>query len=346
MTLYKLGLLPYQDTGVSFYRLIGPAESMVKTKQLEHLHMFPFSGANDNGSVEWSDKTYMDIGKDADAVMSTLIWDAESMLRAMNLRKWSGAKLIVDIDDNLYNIPFDNPSSKKAQQYQANWEVCLRMADGVTVSVPYLAKLYKHLNKNIYVNYNGLDFDYWDSLERPENATGKLRIGWRGMAGHKDDISLLEGVITALKKDYDFTFVTFGTYKPPFSDEHHPPIEFRYYPQQLANLRCDLAIVPLVDSTFNRSKSNLSWLEWSALKVPTVLSPTENHKGLQAAYASNSYEWYDQIEQLLQNATVRRIRGQAAYAYAKQHFSQDELCKPLAKWIKDLPYRTDLEPDK
>jgi glycosyltransferase involved in cell wall biosynthesis len=37
-----------------------------------------------------------------------------------------------------------------------------------------------------------------------------------------------------------------------------------------ASFGFDIGIAPLVDCNFNRSKSNLRWLEYSALKIPTV----------------------------------------------------------------------------
>lgn len=42
------------------------------------------------------------------------------------------------------------------------------------------------------------------------------------------------------------------------------------YPRELKNRRIDLLIAPLIDNRFNRCKSNIKWLEMSALGIPMI----------------------------------------------------------------------------
>ena len=160
----------------------------------------------------------------------------------------------------------------------------------------------------------------------------------------KDDIEMIESVFLALKKDYpNIEIVTCG-WSPRCSDEHHHWVSFFDYPQKMGSMNIDIAVVPLIDSAYNRCKSNLAYLEWSALKIPTVLSPTENQKGMVALEASSNYDWYNALEKLIKDRKYRLKLGEDAYQFVKKNYDVRKQVHPLAKWMEELPRRTDLEP--
>jgi hypothetical protein len=257
----KIAGIVKQDSGVGFYRIAQPLAFLKRDKLVKEVRITPSSGhgittrisENDNpDSIVWTDKMLMEMCKDSSVIWSTMMYDIDEMLKIMNLRKWSGAKWIVDIDDDLYSISSDNPSKNSVEKVTGLFETCLKLCDGVTVSVPSLVEVYKHLNPNIYVNPNGLDFDeIWNS-EGDKNK-GKIRIGWRGAYGHTADLQNIEPVLRALQKDYDVQFVTFGS-KPNFKSEHHGFVHLPEYPKMLASLALDIAVVPLIDSDYNKAK--------------------------------------------------------------------------------------------
>ena len=181
-----------------------------------------------------------------------------------------------------------------------NFEACLRAADGVTVSVPMLKKLYAPLCKNIYVNPNGIDFSIWDKLKVEKGK--KIRIGWRGAHGHIDDFEMIKPAIEAIRKDYDVEIVTFGANVGNY--EHHEWVSSFDYPAKLSSLNLDIAIIPLIDSSYNRCKSNLAFLEYSALKIPCVLSSIENQKGLPTIEAKSNWEWYEGLKKLINSQEI------------------------------------------
>ena len=338
-----------QDTGVGFYRIGQPTLYIDKISK-DKCRITPFTGKGDvyrvglgqNPNIPaWSDKTLMAIAKDAEVLWSNVIHSEDEIIKMLDLRRWSGAKWVVDIDDNIYNVPPDNAGRKAAETLKPYIEMCLKLADGVTVSAPYLKELYKHLNKNIYVNPNGTDIKFWNKI-KPTLHKG-IRIGWRGASGHSTDVSLIEPAIKELKKEYDFTFVTFGV-KPRIESEHHDWVGCLEYPSVLGALNLDIAVVPLVDSPYNKGKSNIAVQEYSALKIPVVASPVENQLNMPILYAKTNYEWYAQIEKLLKDRKLRQKQGGEQYSYVKKHYSMEKLTPELMSWFKNLPKREDLEP--
>jgi len=345
----KVAAILRQDTGVGYYRLGQPTMFLDRITKGK-CRITPFTGKNEpvtigqeDSKLGWNDTTLMKLAQDADVIWTNIVYDYNEMIKMLDLREWSGAKWVVDIDDNLYAVSTDNPGSNNTKLLRDNFELCLRLADGVTVSVPTLKKLYGNLNKNIFVMPNGTDLDWWKKLKVKRHKG--IRIGWRGAYGHKADINLVRPVIEEIQKNYDnVAFVSFGA-KPTFKTEHHEWVDFLKFPKKLASLNLDIAIVPLVDSSYNRCKSNLAIQEFSALKVPVVASPTLNQKNMPVLYASTNHDWYEQLVKLIETPKLRKEQGQKQYKHVKDKYSMSLLVKPLSEWLSKLPRRKDIKPN-
>lgn len=338
-----------QDTAVGLYRIGQPIMFLDKVTK-NKCKITPFTGQSANvaigkeGSTDigWNDKLLMKIADGADVIWTNIIYDHDEIIKMLDLRKWSGAKWVVDMDDNLYAVTSDNPGQNTTKLLKDNFELCLKVADGVTVSTPTLKKLYENLNPNVFVNPNGTDLSWWKQTSSKHKG---IRIGWRGAYGHTADLSLIEPAIRALKKDYNITFVALGL-KPEFACEHHEWVACLDYPKKLDSLGLDIAVVPLVDSSYNRCKSNIAVQEYSALKIPVVASPVENQKNMPILYASTNFEWYSELEKLIKDKALREKQGKEQYVFVKENYNIVKLTEPLAEWFSNLEYRKDLEPDK
>lgn len=353
--VYKISGLGRQDTGVSYYRINQPIYHMMKEGYIEEGRILPFSGENKptriglgetpSGAPSWNDKLLMKLGENADILWSTCIWDLDEIVKILDLRKWSGAKWVVDMDDNLYAVTQDNPAYADSKTFRQNFETCIAVADGITTSVPMLADLYRNLNPNVFVQKNCIDLNDW---KHKPTKHEKLRIGWRGAYGHQLDIALAMPALRKLRQKYDFDLVAFGVEPEDKSLEWiwHKWVGFLKYPKKLASLGYDIAIIPLADSSYNRCKSNVAWLEYSSLKIPTVYSPTENQKGLPGFEADSNYEWYEALEKLILDAKLRQEIGQQGYDYMKKHYLMKNNLDDLVDWFAKLERRTDIEPTK
>ena len=342
----KITGLIRQDTGVGFYRLVQPLRFLKRNNLVKDARMSFFSGDNtwgeQDGRLVMTEKIFYNICKDTDVIWSNFTAVRDDMLRMLDARKQFKAKLILDVDDNLYAVHRDNPVARAADTFIKEIELSLKIADGLTVSVPSLKKLYEPLNKNIFVNPNGIDLNLWKPNDKQNK---KLRIGWRGAYGHLSDLNLVKPVIESICKDYNCEFITLGA-KPNFTFQGHrhiEPVGLAKYPKKISELNFDIGIVPLIDSSYNRCKSNLNILEFSALKIPVVASPTENQKDMKCLYASSNYEWYEQLERLIQDEILRKKVAEEQYKDLLYRFDMNKLVKPLSDWMDKLPRRTDLE---
>lgn len=337
-----------QDTNVGFVRLIQPLRFMKKLGH-EAKNTF-FSGDNVygeyQGKLRFPEDMMTKMLEGADIIWSNFTNSKTEMLRMLDYRKHINGKLIIDIDDNIYNPSEDN-AVKVTKQLTDMIELSLKIADGVTVSVPLLRELYLPLNKNIYVKPNAIDFKLWRKNHKPHKG---IRIGWEGAYGHRNDLELVYPAMKQLIENYDVEFVVFGVSpkegmkQPDFPVEWHSWVGLKNYPKVLAKLGLDIAVAPLIDSSYNRCKSNLRMLDFTAIGVPVVASPTENQKNFPCLYANSNYEWYEALKKLIENPKLRKKQANEQYEFAKENYSESELVKPLVYWMDKLPRRKDLEP--
>lgn len=274
-------------------------------------------------------------------------------------------KIITEIDDYLFDIPGYNIA---AAPYQANSEFewvadeQLKLSDALICSTQFLADKLKMLypDKPTYIVPNSLDFDLWDNVvpkaDFQKKEPGQIRIGYSGCSNHRGDLEAIREPMSAILKE--FPHVQFIMTPQPENKDGDlfmgwPDVPnigiitqwatIDQYHHFLAGWDLDIGIAPLLDSNFNRAKSNLRWLEYSALKLPTVASkvyPFKNsiRNGEDGLICNSSQEWYDALKSLITDESRRKTLGQQAYARVKSDFNMDETAKYYAQILEAIRY--------
>lgn len=208
-----------------------------------------------------------------------------------------GFKLIYEVDDvvfkedipdyNKFKFAFDN------EDIRQNCIDIINMCDEVTVTCPYMKELYKEKtgHQNITVIPNFVP-DFWMGnlfngkkiASQLEQNRKKPRILYTGSGAHydvdnktggQDDFTLIRDFIRATVDKYQWIFV--GAYPPPLHDlvtsrkiEFYPWQNLLNYPKFIANLNAQLMVAPLEDNKFNRSKSDIKFIEACTLGIPCL----------------------------------------------------------------------------
>jgi glycosyltransferase involved in cell wall biosynthesis len=233
----------------------------------------------------------------------------------------------------------------------------LRAADGLIVSTPFLRDTYLQFNPNIHVIENALDLKAWDRCSIPKHRY--IRIGWIGGRTHIQDLLMVAPVIKELLAEHPNVwfyvvnsalkyyaramgepYVFAGTPNVYYTDKG---VSINLYPRFMSHFKFDIGIAPLVDCNFNRAKSNLRWLEYSALKIPTVASQvshfeqtiTPRHDGL--LVPNNDLQaWKDSLNTLIKDESLRRNIGRNAYATVKKNFKVRKRASEYLKLLKGI----------
>lgn len=325
-----------------------------------------------DGLIQWECELYgpkaFEIRSDiAQAVgwADVVIWMGLHSPESLNLFKWCGlryphVKMIMEIDDYLLSSARSNPNAGEVYRYGGELAKIgleqMRHSDGLIVSTPTLAELYKPYAKQIHVVENIIDLSLWP--KRKKNKA--LTIGWIGAGSHDDDLALIKNVVPEILAKYShvqFSIVhgvpEFFKHKPGCENLINPNTPFYKkmkkcpkcggidrlkwthdfktidkYPSWAASFGFDIGLAPLVDLNFTRGKSNLRWLEYSAMGIPTIASPLNHFKesiedGVTGLIVADNTEkaWFDTIDRLILDAPLRERIGANSYKEIKKNWS-------------------------
>src|SRR5690606_8388090 len=144
-------------------------------------------------------------------------------------------------------------------------------------STPTLAQEYMRFHHDVRVALNGLPLERWSGLEGQRHTGKKMRVGWAGGDSHAGGLAEIRPVFRNLQGQVEWVFMGM---KPDDMDcEFHRGVPIEQYPEKLASLNLDLAVVPLEINQFNRCKSNLRLLEMGACGVPVICTDINPYQG-------------------------------------------------------------------
>jgi len=108
------------------------------------------------------------------------------------------------------------------------------------------------------------------------------------------------------------------------------PVPIFMYPQVLSSMEWDIGICPIEDNRFNRSKSNLKYLEFAINGFSCVCSDVENYAktithGVDGLLAENTTpSWYENLTKLIDDVELRKTLADNASELVRTKFSASE----------------------
>lgn len=243
-----------------------------------------------------------------------------------------GIRLIYDIDDDLLGIAkSDHPERKFYATYADVITQLVQSAAEVYVSTPSLAEALGELRKTVGVRPNKLSREIvpvsWQ--KSPQKPIGIL---YMGTLTHGADFQLVEDALIRIKDTYGATVtiyivgVTTRAVNSKYFTVLTPPPElgssYPLFMQWLGGLNLfDIGIAPLENNLFNLHKSDIKFLDYSALKIATVASNVESYAktivdhetGLLVDNKSTS--WMDALSELIESKALRSRLADNAFAY-------------------------------
>lgn len=251
-----------------------------------------------------------------------------------------GKKIVVDQDDQIEveetNFHKRHHDIKSAPEVI---KITMGIADLVTTTTRYLAnKLEEHATR-VEVLPNYLDLEVWDIKPKPRNTSDRLRIGWAGSITHLEDLEDIAPILKRTLKNFPNTeLVIVGDPRAQklfegYRVECMLGVPFEAWPKKLHSLRLDIAVAPLRPTEFNKSKSNIKFLEYSIAQIPGVYAKTvycynkiEPRRGL---IAYNKKQWEMCLRNLIFSENLRNDIRSGSYSFVKTWYSLD---KNYTKW--------------
>lgn len=269
------------------------------------------------------------------------------------LRKMADAnnfRLIYEIDDicfaediphyNRYRDAFTDPKIRQSAQEM------MALCDEITVTCPFMRDYYRDKtgNKNVTVIPNFMP-KFWmgnrvninRTMESFDKNKRKPRILYCGSGAHfdvdnkikqKDDFYHVNEVI---RKTVDkFQWVFLGAFPLTLRDlvdsgkiEFHPWVRLYEYSQKLFDLNVNMMVAPLQDNNFNKSKSDLKYIEASALGIPIACQDLCTYANAPIRFNTGD-EMIDQITKTLSDRKRYKSLCRKASQYADTRWLEDD----------------------
>ena len=357
----KVAFIPSNVSGVVFYRVWQPALQMMKNKRdkvvvwwwkPDQFEMHPWEGELSEPEIGPS------IGRDINAACAwadVVVWMGLHQPASLNLfhqmRATYDKPFVTEMDDYIFSIPEANIASTVFRPGMGLTRIGLeqiKASDALIVSTPYLAQLYKPFNPQVHVVENAVDLALWRT-SKSSPGRQRVTIGWMGGGTHREDLALVKDAVFEVLDRYENASFTFLHACPDFFKGHKRIKEIRgfkaidKYPAWVAKAGFDIGIAPLVDNNFNRGKSNLRWLEYSALGIPTVASPLPHFKesireGETGLLANATQEWVNALGYLIENEEARLRIGKQAQQEVKERWNPYLLGRKYRKTLEEITF--------
>lgn len=296
-------------------------------------------------------------------------------LKYVEYAKKLGKKVVTEVDDDYFNIPKSNPAYKYYVNRKDDLIAFYKASDALTVSTPHLAVQLGKFNPNVYSIPNSLDFKFLDSFKSMgdeelyrhvkyftkdnkeitrEDVTkmqeGKTVIGWGGSPTHYDDLKQVSStLIDICKEDPSVLLVMMACSTQDILDEVPKdqlvlvaPSPIFLYPKNLSVQNWDIGLCPIQDNIFNKSKSNLKYLEFASNKFACICSDVENYSntvtdGETGLLSSNDPEsWYSAITKLRDNVDLRKSIAEKGYSFVRENYNMGNNYKNWLTVYRDI----------
>lgn len=189
----KILVIPSDHAGCGYFRSVSPhrwiAENLSDIFDVDIMYGFP-KDVNLETFLKQYDILHVHKQLDKDC-------------KVIDLAKFLGVKVIVDVDDN-WNLGHFHPMSISAKA--EHWEIpiinSLRKADLCSTTTEIFAKQIRQIcNKNVAVFPNAIDTNEKQFQPIEQKDTNRLRFGLICGSSHLNDFKLLQDVVSKLDDD-------------------------------------------------------------------------------------------------------------------------------------------------
>jgi glycosyltransferase involved in cell wall biosynthesis len=272
-------------------------------------------------------------------VQRTAVSDEQIAHRLIGRCKKKKIRIVYEIDDYLLKTPAAHIESNQYAGFVRCARIFSKHADMVTVPTEPLQNHLMKLNPNVRVIPNALDEDLWLPTKQrafsAPDSEGKLRILYMGTRTHQNDLLVVEGAIKRIIAEYGEQVVLdiVGVVPKEFGSDwlNIIPIPNDDYPHFVRwlreNVRWAIGIAPLKYTEFNRCKSPIKFLDYSALGLASIcsnLAPYQGiiENGINGMLADNATaSWYHCIKSLIENEALRINVARQAYKNLEENYT-------------------------
>lgn len=252
-----------------------------------------------------------------------------------------GIPIVYDVDDLLLKMADEHPHRRFFEGAVVSTLEATLHADVVTVTSEPLKRILNAFHPHIEVIPNRLPVNVWDVLRSarrpaPDNDRRPVRIGYIGTRSHERDLQAITPALQSVLIEHpEAAFVCYGVQPPPelaglrnttyVEPSRAARDDYLVYAEEASRLRLDIGIAPLIDSEFNRCKSQIKLLEYGALGAAGVYSRVAPYTssvddGVTGLLVNTPADWRSGLERLIRQPELRRAISEEAFRQVQEQW--------------------------
>ncbi|MCE5328722.1 glycosyltransferase [bacterium] len=244
---------------------------------------------------------------DYDVVIFQYANDPDLIFLIKRLNKL-GIKTVIDLDDDLIN---SNPFYPIKKETTEGIIEAIKSVDLVTVTTESLAETYGKYNQ-VKILPNMIDISEFNK----DHENNPVTAGWYSSGIRFAEMNeILSGWIP----DGAILYLAGSEIFKKFKHNGILNVVDRFNPADIPQILSyiDIGLVPLSMCKFNNGKSDLKGLEYGAMSIPFIASPTEPYKklikhGINGFLAKHGRDWTRYINLLINDSKLRYNMGRQA----------------------------------
>lgn len=355
MAIKILGLLPHTHQfedhvivhGVDYARTVNPLRYLDPEKFEVSILPTPFdikTAIRDDVKKQYF--RWSDMIRGYDIVYMPYLYGVDYFMNVgFNADKY-GTKLVVDIDDNVWEVPVRSGAYSEMHPGSHALEVITKILQNVqfvtvsTTNVRYAVQ--KHANlpfSSMHTFKNYIDSSVYDYKKVQRVDDGSIRILYYGTNTHFDDLAANRGFVKAMDRLMvefpQLQLFTVGFFLPEFKTRYKRQYfslvgdqDVYSWAKELyvkATSMADIAVTPLLESNFTKCKSNIKYLECALAGLPVVSQNITQYQQVitnktNGYLASTEQEWYEYLKGLIQSQELRKQIGSKGQSFVLDNY--------------------------
>lgn len=259
--------------------------------------------------------------------------------------------LVIDTiytDQLAYTQSLNDKEKASYDQGVRGYGKLLSMCDGAITSTQTLKSELMNYQPTVFLNRNLASAELVDISSKVmkdyASPSSRVKIGYfSGSITHNENFELIKLDIIKILEQYSHVELhlvgnlDIPKELRPFKQQlvFHDYVDWHILPSLIAEV--DINIAPLVDSLFNRAKSEIKWIEAGLVKVPTIASNIGAFKEMivdgETGVLANNTEWFEKLENLILSQTYRKEIGENACDFILENCVTSNHRDELIDWI-------------
>ena len=249
--------------------------------------------------------------------------------------------LILDIDDAIFH-KYDQHSFWLIRFVLGRKiDKLMKRADAVFCGCPYIAdRARKSGALNVILVPTSVNPNIY--LPIKNNAkSDKVTLVWIGSPSTVQYLSVLRDTFNLLSENYTYELVIIGASDRNFKIKNSRFVKWSENEEARLIGECDIGIMPLPDSPFERGKCGYKLLQYMSCELPVVASPVGVNleivdHGKNGFLADTPSEWYSCLETLIQNEILRKHLGSNGREEVQRFYAHSHVESIIVDYMSNI----------